>query len=355
MTVYVVQLALVCAGAWVAWEARDRLTVGGAHALTFLALTSVPAARSLFVGTDSGYYVRYFDATRTFEAVRNSGAEPGYFFLCWIGHYLFDNFASAFFLVAAIVAGGYLVAFRSLSVNPLVSWFVLFTSGAYFVSFNGVRQGVAVALVFAAMPALLRGRLLPYLALTGLAMLFHTSAFWALPAYALVRQKTTARFLLLLGAAAVVALSQFRELVSMGGLVAERYVLYGEAVEGGRGLRVLAVLCTVFGFLAFARLLVRRYEATYVFLLRLFSVGVAVSVIAAIQGTGASGIRRLALYFLPVETLLWPIVFANIEPRNRGLFLLLFVLVYGTYWYLTLGAFGNLVPYELNPVFEGWF
>ncbi len=354
MTVYFVQLLIVCAGAWIAKEARNRLTVGGAHGLTLLALTSVPAARSLFVGTDAGYYVMYFDMTRTFEDVRNARLERGYFFLCWLGHFVSDNFAIVFLLVAAIVATCFAHGIHRLSVNAPVSWFVLIASGSYFVSFNGARQGLAAAVVFAAMPALYNGRLAWYATLVGLAMLFHTSAAWALPVYFLVRQRRFSRFAGLLGVGCVAAVARFDELLGLSGRINERYVQYGEVSEVGKGLRILFVLCVLFAFFLFARRLIGRYRRFYDFALRLFAIGIAVSVISALQGTGASGVRRLALYFLPAEALLWPIVFANIEAEKRGIFAILFVVVYGAYWVLTLQAFGNLVPYSINPFVRGW-
>jgi hypothetical protein len=353
MTVYVVQLLIVCAGAWIAREARNRLTVGGAHGVTLLALISVPTARSLFVGTDAGYYVRYFDMTRTFEDVRNARLEPGYFFLCWIGHFVSDNFAIAFFLVATTVVLCFAYGIGQISVSPAVSWFVLIASGAYYVSFNGARQGVAAAIVFAAIPALFRGKPLWFLGIVSLALFFHTSALWAFPAYFLVRQRTFARFALILGAGSLAAVSGFTELLGMSGAINVRYVQYGEATDVGRGLRVLFVLCSLFVFFVLVRGLIRKHRGFYDLALRLFAIGVAISVISAVQGTGASGIRRLALYYLPAEALLWPVVFVNLEVQKRGVLLLLFVLVYGSYWVLTLQAFGNLVPYSLNPVFEG--
>lgn len=353
MTVYVVQLIIVCAGAWIAREARDKLTVGGAQGITLLALISVPTARSLYVGTDAGYYVLYFDMTRTFEDVRNARLEPGYFFLCWIGRFISDNFAIAFFLVATIVALCFAYGIGQLSSNPAMSWFVLIASGAYFVSFNGARQGVAAAIVFAALPALFRGKPLWYLGIVSLALFFHTSALWAFPAYFLVRQKSFARFGLVLGVGSLAAVFRFDDLVGLSGALNVRYAQYGETTDVGRGLRVLFVLCFIFVFFVLVRILIHKHRGLYDMALRLFAIGVAISVISALQGTGASGIRRLALYYLPVEALLWPVVFANLDPQKRGALLLVFVLVYGAYWALTMQAFGHLVPYSLNPVFEG--
>ena len=355
MLIYFVLLGTVTGLAVVARRAKSRTRSRVAYALILIALVAVPTIRSRLVGTDSGYYVRYFDTTRSLSGVLHEGLEPGYFVLSWLAHFISDDYMAIFFLVALVVAACFAWTIRRYSVAPSVSFFVLLVSGAYFVSFNGARQGLASAIFFLGIGAIIQRKLWLYMGIVAAACVFHMTAIAALPAYLLVTRRGGLRANLLIAALTGFGLGFFDQLVSFGSGVEERYAAYGEAVTTGRGLLILAFVCILCAAFLIYRRYVVSYRPMYDVLLNMFMLGTAIAAVAALQGTGASGIRRLSLYFTQSEVLMWPIVIFNMRGRaQRWFFLVVFGSLYLIYYGLTLQRFSNLVPFTFNPAIEQW-
>ena len=260
-----------------------------------------------------------------------------------------------FFSVALVVAACFAWTIRKYSVVPSLSFFVLLVSGAYFVSFNGARQGLANAVFFLAIGAIIQRKIWLYGGIVAVACVFHMTAIFTLPAYFLVTRKGGLKANLLIAAVTGVGLGFFDQLVGLGSGVEERYAAYGEAVAEGRGLLILAFICTLCGAFLIYRRYVMSYRPMYDVLLNMFMFGTAIAVVAGLEGTGASGIRRLSMYFTLSEVLLWPIVLINMRSRaQRRVFLVAFVSLYLVYYGLTLQRFANLVPFRFNPAIEQW-
>ena len=355
MLVYYCLLAIVTALGTMAARAGHSGPRRVAYLLILVALVAVPAVRSRFVGTDAGYYVRFFNQTGSLGYVFRQRLEPGYFVLSWLGHFISDDYVSVFSLVALVVGICFVWAIRYWSVNTAMSLFVLLVSGTYFVSFNGVRQGVASAVYFLAIGAVLRRRFGVYSGVVAVASLFHMTAITTLPVYFLVTRRGGLRANLAIAALAGGAMVYFDQLLKFSVSLEERYEVYGRIASEGRGLWTMAFLCVLWGAFIIFRRYVVRYRSIYDVLLNMFSLGTAIAFVTALQGLGASGIRRLSLYYLPAEVLLWPIVFVNLRGRaQRRIFLFAFFSLYVVYYSLTLQRFSNLVPYTLNPVVEQW-
>lgn len=356
MLIYFVLLAVVTFLALAATRTKRRRVSRTLYALILAALVLVPSCRSHYVGTDAGYYVRFFNQARTLGEVAQQRLEPGYFFLSWLAHAISDNYMAIFFLVALVVAACFVRTIRRWSPVPAMSFFVLLVSGAYFVSFVGARQGLANAVFFLGIGAMFRRKLWLYLLCVAVACSFHMTAIVTLPAYFLVTRKGGARANLLIGALAAFGIVFFDQLVSLGSTVEERFAVYGRTVTQGKGLLVLAFICTLCTIFLFYRKYVVQYRPMYDVLLNMYVLGTAICFVTAWQGTSASGIRRLSLYFTLSEILLWPIVLKNMRERKQKRFFLgVFVSLYLIYYGLTLNTFGNLVPFRFNPVIAQWF
>jgi len=241
---------------------------------------------------------------------------------------------------------------------PWVSIFALFVSGSYAMSWNGTRQGLAVALVFAAFAALLARKLWLFGSLVVLASFFHVTAIIAFPMCFMIIRKGQAWLRFAIVAAAGVAIANFDWLVEQGMQVDERLARYGGAstVGEGRGLLVTAFLCILCLFFYAFRRFISTNGPIYDALLNLFFIGVVIALVSAIRGMGGSGMRRLALYFTTSEILLWPIVFTNLRrQQTKANLLIAFLFMYSIYYGATLQAFSNMVPFAFNPIIQQWF
>ncbi|MFO7676539.1 MAG: EpsG family protein [bacterium] len=357
MVIYFVVLAVAVAAIHLADRPRlyrlERLLF---LAVAFLALVLVAGLRSDSVGTDADAYTMAYRMTQTLADVVGGQFEAGFLFLCWLGRQVTDDYIALFTLVGIIVSVCFLWGIRRYSVNPALSVFVLLASGAVYYSFNGLRQGLAIALFFVSIGAIYHRKLLLFLACVAVAYLFHTSAIVILPVYFLVPRKNSLRYNVLVFGGVLVATLFFSELASLAGRLNPRYVAYTVPTEGSRGLLFAAFVVSMGTFFLYFKRHVLAHRPLYDFLLNIYLLGLVVTLVAVVMGTGASGIMRLGSYFSVSQVLIWPIVFANLRRhRERAILLAAFTVGYLVYHATTLRAFSQLVPYRFNPSVLAWF
>ncbi|MCX6844359.1 MAG: EpsG family protein [candidate division WOR-3 bacterium] len=357
MLIYFAVLLVATLAVHLAGRTRNKLESFLMYAIAFVSLVLIGGLRSRFVGTDSGYNVLHFERTEELADVWRGGVEPGVILLSWLGKLIYDDYVVLFTLVAVVVTLCFLQGIRKLSINPTVSIFVLLTSGIFYFSFNGLRQGIAVAILFLALAAFYQRKFWIFLACIAAACFFHYSAIVFFPMYFLVPRKNNLRYNVVLLTLVVLAVAAFSAGIQAVGQLQPRYVGYGEALAGGRkGLVYSAFLCSLGVFFLYFRRHVRQHRPLYDSLLNVFLLGLVVVVVAAIKGTSPSGVLRLNVYFNVSQILLWPIVSVNLQGnRHRALFRTAFVGLYLVYYGMTLQAFSNLVPYTFNPLVQNWF
>jgi len=325
------------------------------YATAFALLVLVGGLRGSSVGTDVSGYVRRFEATAELADVRSSGLEPGIPLLSWLARYVSSDYMALFVLVAIVVAAGFFLGIRKLSADPAVSVFVMLASGAYYFSFNGLRQGVAVAVLFLAFGFIYYRKFWAFLACVAVACSFHISAIMALPVYFIVPRRNDFRYNTLILLGVILATLFFSEFVTLAGRLNERYLGYGVSVGRGAGLAYQATTVALGVFFVAFRRSVREHRTLYDMLLNLYLLGVLVTLVAFARATFVSGVLRMNIYFTTSQILLWPIVFANLRGyRHRALAALAFTGFYVVYYATYLSRFSNLVPYELNPLVQAW-
>lgn len=144
------------------------------------------------VGADYWNYYRNFpDYAREFVEDFSLFGEPGIRFFAWLGMNLNGDSAIMFGLAALVTIG--------LTMRTLWRWSPAFTfavvmyilTGAWSDSFNGVRQFLAGAVLFAGHRYIITRRFRKWFAVTVIAMLFHISAVVALFLYFLPTKRTS--------------------------------------------------------------------------------------------------------------------------------------------------------------------
>ena len=356
MLIYFILLLVVTLSVYLAQKTSDRTARFLLYGVAFASLVLVSGLRASSVGTDAASYVRTFQSGSSLSDVPNVTGEPGVPFLSWVGKLIFPNYVMLFTLVAVVVTLCFLLGIRVFSVDPATSVFVLLTSGAFCFSFNGMRQGVSIALFFLSIGFVYYRKLWAFLICVAVACLFHLTAIMALPVYFLVPRKNNFRYNAVLFAAIVVSVLSFSELVALAGRLSPKYLDYG-AVGGHltSGLTYAATLVAVGVFFLYFKRHVQQHRPWYDLLLNVYLLGLVVTVVAVVRTTDVSGVMRMNTYFIASQILLWPIVFVNLKgSRHRDVFRFAFVLLSLVFYATYLTRFSNLVPYGFNPIVHTW-
>ena len=134
--------------------------------------------------------------------------EPGIRLLSRISTLIADDGAVLIFLCAVIITGIYSLVIYRYSPMYLVSMLIFLFLGDWTGSFNGIRQYLAAAIVFAGHRYILKRKFVPYLLTVVLAMLFHKSAIvMILPYFLYARKPDTTQFIILAAGAVLIRFS----------------------------------------------------------------------------------------------------------------------------------------------------
>lgn len=150
--------------------------------LSFLPVFLISAFR-YNVGTDFRNYETYFYYVK--DGSQLEGIERGYWLLTKVSTLISDDPVAFFFLSSLVVCGFVFVAIYQQSVNPPISIFLFFGTTMYFVSFNGIRQMMASAVLIYCLKYVEQRNLKKFAIGIVLATLFHSSAILFAPVYLL--------------------------------------------------------------------------------------------------------------------------------------------------------------------------
>ncbi|MGE8683685.1 MAG: EpsG family protein [Acinetobacter sp.] len=313
-----------------------------------LLLSIFAGVRSSRVGTDSGTYTSDFRNQLNLEYfVFREDIEYGYQLLSYIILNFTHNYFWLFFISSIIVVGSYLHLFKKISKDYFLSIYIFITFGFYTFYFNGLRQGLAMAVAIWATPYLIERKIFNFSLLIVVASFFHKSALIMFFMYLIVNLKVKLEYKLV---------STFLGSFFLSSLVIEylaseneRYTAYTSSSENAGGYLVLGIFLLfgiIFYFLNNTKNIFDRSE--YI-LLQLYLIGLTFLIPVALLGTNPSGPQRLLFYFVWPITILLPTILLKI---NIKLIYLLFITLSGIYFYLRTSRFSNLTPYQINEIFR---
>lgn len=316
--------------------------------LPLIVLSLFAGMRSDVIGTDSHVYTRRFVNSLDVQYFEfNENIEIGYQLLEYTLLKVTHNYFWLFFITGLIVVYCYLRVIKIYSVSYWLSIFLFLTTGVYTFFFNGLRQGVAMAIFSLATPYLLEKKFFYYLLICFLASLFHTTALFMIPFYFLVNLRLRLIYKIVLTFTGSLLVSSF--LISYISTTNEKYEGYTVVSEKPGGLLTL-------GFYFF--LVIAIYIIVYTYKIRdkdftkiftFYALGVTFIIPIAMLGANASGPQRLLSYFTWTLVLLLPVVLKRI---NNFYIYIISMLVFILYFVLATTKFSELTPYTLNPIFE---
>ncbi len=188
----------------------------------FLPIIWMAGHRGDWVG-DTGMYVMSFRGMPTsltdfFKYVDTVEKDKGFYTFSAILKLIIGNNRILYFTIIAAIQGGAIIAiYRKYSISYLASVFLFVISTDYIAwMHNGIRQFLAVAIIFAATPLILKKKYVPLLLVILLASTMHRSALIMIPIVFIAQGKAWNRKTLMFIALTLLAITfvgEFTELL----------------------------------------------------------------------------------------------------------------------------------------------
>lgn len=310
-------------------------------------LIALSTLRSNRVGTDSGAYTAaYVQKNYPYEYGFNKDIEYGYQLLDSLVLSFTYNYVWLFFITSMIVVLAYLFTIKKLSINYLYSILIFITFGFYTFFFNGLRQGIAMAICFFGLPYLIERRVIAYSFVVFIASLFHISALTMIPIYFLVILKIKLEFKILACLIASILASQI--LIEYLAQSNSRYEHYTQEAEQAGGYITLAFYFLIGLVVYFTGYKIRNQDIKFNNFEQILLCGLALVFPIALLGTDPSGPQRILYYFVSTVILLIPYVLRKFNSIYVNILFIAFTIVY---FILTTMRFSNLYPYYINTMF----
>lgn len=272
-------------------------------------------------------YNRYMDFSM-YEIIRfQHGYEVLYIILNKVVYYTFNSYSFLVFLISCFVVFLNIRFIKKYSKNVFLSVLMFYTIGVYLLSFNLMRQSIAISVFLLSLDALIEKRFYKYIFYTLLASLFHLSAIFMIPMYTILNVKKRKHVLVVL----LISLVAFIGLNNIVLLVQNYfYSYYSEDSYGMYGYSFKSVLLPVLliilaSFLRFLTSENSEQEHVYFNMLLMY-------LIFSLFGLKIMNVQRISFYFLSGSVILVPNLINKLPIKNERktftFILIIFLLAY---------------------------
>jgi len=312
----------------------------------FLPLFLISALR-YGIGTD--YFFTYVPSFNLILSGKESPyTEWGFTFLNKLIQLFTDNVQWLFVVTGFIYTFVLIKVITNYSKNAILSVLFILLSGDYFTSLNNLRQSIAVIICLAAIPYMQNNKFFKYFLCICAASLFHITSFLMILPYIIVQIKFIKKNFLIVAFLLTLLLPVFCRVFVW--LVS--FTKYGYYFEDYNIHEVTTVniLYHLFFFVEAWLVLGKKRETdkmSYILLvMQFFAFYIsAASIFISIPEL----ITRLTFYFQIFQLLLIPYMYVNIKGRrNRFIFVIIFILLYGAYFihFTVISGVNEVLPYR---------
>lgn len=327
------------------WIILERMALHRrAFFIPLLTLALFAGLRSYRVGTDTGNYVaNYIDKLEPSSYKFSDDVEKGFQLFDYLLLQHTHNYAWLLLITSFFCVFSYLKFIKKYAENYLLSVIIYITFGFYTFFFNGLRQGIAMAIMLYAITSMLENKFWHYLLICFIASRFHISALFMIPFYFVVNLEfKTINKLIFVAFGSIILSSKIVHYMAKDNIRYKDYVTTNDDF-GGIYTLIFYVLIALFILIINTKIKIKNDVFDKLFTLYLS--GIALLLPIASLGAGASGPQRLIYYFVWTLIIILPMVIG----RLKGVFIkLMFVSFCIIYYYLTTMRFSNLTPYIFN-------
>lgn len=307
-----------------------RTMAAGAFAFASLAVLTLTSAFRFGIGTDFNGYVRNYEGTyRDWDWSQFSwDGEPGIRVLTWLTIRLNDDSAWFIAITAIITIGLFTRTYAKYSTIFAFSILLFVLTGPWNGSFNGVRQYLAAAIVFAGHQFIVDRKFVKYALVVALGVLFHVSALVLILLYFVPRKHLSLVSVFALVSAALVASYGYE---FAGSVIAA--FNDGEFTAGDYFARRINPLRIAMAFVPYAvYVLFARKESLSS--RSHFHVNMAlVFATLYLAAWGSAHLARFAIYAQPYLAFAIPAIVLASPRKMRPLLVFVFAATYSYFWY----------------------
>lgn len=316
--------------------------------IVFIILTLMSGFRHYSIGTDTNGYLLHFNIINFNNvSIFQYSMEPLFILLNKIG-YLFSSNPQIILILSSIIIS-FFVAMRinASSAYPWMSVFLYVSMYMYYQSFNGVRQYIAIAIMFYFSKYISENKPINYYFGVVLAIGFHQTAAIFIPFYVVnkLNENKTVRAIFI--SFLVILVANFNKILNLIFNLFPSYVVYKEALtisSGGIRDIFISIMILAIGYVVSkvygSSKKIKEYEIYIViyFLLSVIS-----------YGSNANLVQRIAWYFSMFVILYLPELVVRIKSKEIRIFSIIMILMFFTafHGYLLSTNFHRVTPYQL--------
>lgn len=305
------------------------------------------------VGADTGVYNYYFKEISNlgFPVFSYMGLEKGYVFLNSLIGFINKDSRFLMFSIAFIILGGYFIFIKNNSRDKIFSIILFFCLGHFFMSLHIYRQSIAIILLLIGYRFVKERKLIHFLFINIMAIMFHKTAIIFFPIYFLYHNKIRFEVIMGLISIGLIFLVAGNNIISV--LMLNHYQNYSDKVVVGQGYNLLIfnlsiligafIIKTISSSIVLNKL---KLQKEYNLLIYVMLIILNIQILAI----NFSVITRINMYFSSLLIILIPNFLTVIQ--NKKTVLLMKVIIFCMYLLLLIINIiqdsNAVVPYILN-------
>ncbi len=285
------------------------------------------------VGSDYGAYYKGFNrlATEFWESLLELN-DPGIRFIAKLVTLVGGNATSFIFICACITVVLFLSTIYKNTDMLLLATLLYVFLGCWHGCFNGIRQYLASAILFASLPFIKERKFWKYAFLVFVAFLFHASAIIMIFPYFIIYNKINFKNIILLIIASFFILFSFSELLDLAG-----FILRDELSEESKYItttvntfRVLVAIAPAafFLFTYYGRPLSKDQRFWLNFLI--------INGVTMFATSNSAYFARVGIYTAPFSTLGIVELIKGLKPREKRIFSFIIIVAFFFFWLYSL-------------------
>ncbi len=317
------------------------------------ATSLIGGLRNHNVGTDTqGYIYRFYSINQSSSSIFSFREEPLFILLNKIAYFIYSHHFTILFLSNFITVSLIFATYTKFSGMLSMSVLLYFASYQYYESFNGMRQYIAIAIVFFSIRYVFSRKPLKFILTITIAFGFHNTAILMLilyPVYWLAKEGSVKKLVILI-IGAIISMFFIKYILEVIELILPQYGNYIENItddSGGVRNAVISLFLLLLSFLImtinsnkldkktwFYVLITVFYFATSIYLFRINS----------------NLAQRIGWYFAVFIPLLIPSLLDYVEEKNHRLILQYFIIItfVNLHYYMLFKNMHKVLPYTID-------
>ncbi len=352
MRVYVITLLLVGLFALVAQNNKVRLLNRECSSnslfrfhffviLTAIVLVFVAGFRYR-VGTDyMNYALGYEQVKVTFWDSLKTLDEPGYKLLTIIGSWIYDDYASMFFIIALFTIGKNIKTMSRYSDDFFFAIIIYILIGAWHGSFGAMRQYAASAILFAGHHYIYEKKFWHFLLTVAVAFLFHRTAIIFVVVYFIAKDYISIKSMLLMiiiAIAATLSLDKVFEVMSY--FKGTDQTAYAYMTTDVNPLRVIMAFLPLLLIFLIPKQDRNKPEIAFYFNMLI------INAIFMLVTSSSAYLARIGIYTDIYATIAFPKLKSHMSNNNRKAVVFLVIILYGFFWIYEIQARETLQNFQ---------